>query len=616
MLKEKKMTGLGRVEILPADPVVAGSRSSFELCYTAGATGLKQGGSVRITIPHGFTTPQTDEFYKDGFVSAECSVGDVTLSLEVVSKIYCAYRPELSHSGAFGKNIFVTLDRGELREGDTIHITYGNVSYYGDQPWGPKPPSVPQLSGEHEFTAALDCDGSREAPLTGFYLLPDSPGVAVLPEAVDRLLPVAPSTVGENRSVGVSIIQLDKYLNPVDSADDEFVVSHDGSGETYRAVDGKIELPPVGNSEYTTYNISLKNNKAISGTSNPVRNGKYMGKYNLYWGDIHAHSSFSDGMGTPQSLLAYARDTARLDFSAVTDHDDIGPYLSDEEWEATKRAVAEFDDPGEFTTFLAYEYRSELADMVVYYPGGDGPVMCGKEEQWDSPAKIIGRLRSLGAMIIPHQHFGADWRGLDPDVYRVMEVYSQHGSSEYIGCPRQIPFLTKQLQKNSAGNENATFQEILALGAKLGVTAGSDTHSGRPGLSNWTRVGRTYNGGLTAVFSGEKTRKDIWDALRNRQCYGTTGPRIYLEFSLNGSPMGSELQAGERELAVYCIGTAVLERVEIIKNNRVIGTEGSGSIECAFTLDDSAEQEEDFYYVRVTQADGEMAWSSPIWVRT
>ena len=609
------LKGLGCLEIMTAGPLLAGSRASIALRYTAGPKGLKKGGSLRITIPHGFTTPQVDEFYKEGFVTVGCPKEGVSLAPGVVSKIFCAYRAELGHSGALGKNIFVRLEQGELLEGEIIEITYGDISYYGSESWGPRPPRVPELSGIFEFTAAVDCDGSKAGPVTGYYLLPDSPKLAVLPQRTRRLIALAESNTEEKERVRLKVIQVDRYLNPVQAEAGEFKVEFAGKQHTCHLENGVLELPPLGSSaNYMTYQVSMKTRPRVSGSSNPVKKGNYMGQFNLYWGDIHAHSSFSDGLGTPEDLLAFARDTAGLDFSAVTDHDDIGPYLAESEWAETGKAVSSFNEPGQFVTFLAYEYRSELADMVVYYPSGEGKVMCGKSREWNSPEKLLPKLKSLGAMIIPHQHFGADWRGFDPEIYRVMEIYSQHGSAEYRGCPRQIPFLTRQLQKNSAGNQDATFQEILALGARLGVTAGSDSHSGRPGLSNWTRVTRTYNGGLTAVFAGNKTREEIWKAIYSRHCYATSGPRIYLEFSLNGFPMGSELKAAKRSLKAYCIGAGALARVEVIKNTRAVKIVENPLQECVFTMEDTPERDEDYYYVRVTQRDGEMAWSSPIWV--
>jgi len=616
MLKEKVSSGLGHARIEPEKPVVAGSANSWILTYFTGEKGLKKGGSIRVTIPHGFTSPQIDEFQKDGFVTVDCPGRNVSLSLKLVSKIFCAYEPESGHSGAFGKNLFVLLEQGELLPGERIELIFGNIEYYGGETWGPKPPKAPELSGTHEFTVAVDPDGSRAAPLTGYYLLEKSPLVKVLPDEPERLIPVVPSNVEPGEKITMHLIAVDRYLNPVEQPNGDYLIEGDGEQKRLACHQGKIELTPLKpGREFSAYRVSRVNETRLSGLSNAVKCGKYMDGQNLYWGDIHAHTIYSDGLGTPEELLTFARETTRLDFAAVTDHDDIGPYLSREEWEDTRRVISSFNRPGEFVAFLGYEYRSELADMNVYYPGDHGPLMCGKAAEWDNPCKILPALKKYKAMIIPHQHFGADWRGVDPAVYRVMEIYSQHGNAEYPGCPRQIPYLSKQLQKSSAGNLKATFQEALAMGLKLGVTAGSDSHSGRPGLSNWTRVGRTYNGGLTAVFAGKKTREDIWKALYERHCYGTTGPRIYLEFSLNGHPMGSELQADKRELNIYCIAASAPASIEVIKNNRVFKTIRKSGPECSVSIYDGPEKKEDFYYLRLIQNDGEMAWSSPIWVQ-
>ena len=616
MLKEEIGEDIGYATIEPNRPIIVGSRQTLIIVYYVGKRGIKKDGSIRITIPHAFTTPQIDEFYKDGFTTAECSKKEISLSMHIESRIFCAYRPELSHSGAFGKSVFIQLNNGELIKGDFIKIIYGNTFYYGKENWGPKPPKAPCLSGIYEFTIAVDPDGTRAAPVTGFFLLKKSPSVTIIPGRLKEIIPVAPSNIELGEKIPIYIINVDEYLNPVKCENSIFAVKCDSKIKSYNSRNGILTLDPMYfNKKYTTYIISLLEKKKIFNNTNPIKLGGYMNRENLYWGDIHAHTKYSDGMGTPDEAITYARDIAKLDFTAVTDHDDIGPYLSDKEWEDTKKVIAKYNVPNEFVTFLGYEYRSAFADMNVYYPNNEGILMCGKKKKWNEPSKLIPIVTQKRGMIIPHMHFGADWSGYNPTIYRVMEVYSQHGNAEYIGCPRQIPYLNSQLQKGNEGNINTTFQEILSLGMKMGVTAGSDSHSGRPGLSNWTRVSRTYNGGLTAVFGKEKTRKSIWEALYERHCYATTGPRIYLEFSINGYPMGSELQANKRKLDVYCIGTHFIFRVEVIKNNRIIYIVESTSPKCTFSFNDIPEKKEDFYYIRIIQQDTEMAWSSPIWDR-
>ncbi len=69
------------------------------------------------------------------------------------------------------------------------------------------------------------------------------------------------------------------------------------------------------------------------------------------------------------------------------------------------------------------------------------------------------------------------------------------------------------------------------------------------------------------------------------------------------------------KLKVHAIGTSPIQRVDIIKNNRYVYTVEPGKPESDFTFTDSeAATGEAYYYVRVLQYDGQLAWSSPIWV--
>lgn len=617
MIKEEVRDDLGKATIQPDFPVLVSSRHTIILIYYPGEIGIKEGGSLRITIPHPFPTPQIYEFYKDNFVTVSCSREEVELTMHLELNIFCAYKPEARHSGAFGKSIFVHIKKGNLKKGDFIKLIYGDTSYYGKEPWGPKPPKMPDLSGKYEFTIAADPDGQKSAPLTGYAIMKNSPTLEVIPKERSKIYCNIPSLQdSKKKNVTFNVLFLDKFDNPTSQKSTKLQVKFQDiiNNGSFRSSDFNINFNSINKYFFygsIDYNFKKKTLKSVS---NPVKLGKYLDYYQLYWGDLHTHTIFSDGMGTPEESLIYARDTAGLDFVAITDHDDIGPYLSPTEWEKTKKAINHFYQPGEFVTFLGYEYRSNI-DMNVYYPSTEGKIFCGKDRKFQNPESLNQQVKKHGGMIIPHMHFGADWRGYDSELYRIMEIYSQHGSAEYINCPRQIPYLTGQLQKGNEKNKNATLQEILALGLKMGVVAGSDSHSGRPGFSNWTRVCRTYKGGLTAVFALEKTREAIWDALYKRQCYATTGARIYLEFCINGVPMGSEIQAKKREIYFCIVGTAPFLDITIIKNNKAIFQNISSDFYYENTIKDKKELEEDFFYLRVIQKDGEMAWSSPIWVK-
>ena len=70
------------------------------------------------------------------------------------------------------------------------------------------------------------------------------------------------------------------------------------------------------------------------------------------------------------------------------------------------------------------------------------------------------------------------------------------------------------------------------------------------------------------------------------------------------------------KIRVKIIGTAPIQTVDVIKNNKFIFTQSPGRSEFAFEfVDQDASTGESYYYLRVLQSDGELAWSSPIWVR-
>lgn len=367
MLKEEKLPNTGYMNIDPAGPLCAGSRCTLRLAYYPGEIGIKKGGSIRITIPHGFTTPQTEEFLKDGFVTAECPKDEVSISLEVQSRIYCVYQPKLGHSGAFGKSLFVHLDEGELKKGDSIEITYGNTDYYGQETWGPKPPKTPILSGKYEFTVGIDPDGSGKGPITGYYLLPHSPSITVTPAEKAEIYPLAPSNIDRGKDFSLHLILTDRYLNPIPEEVRKLPVRTKPEGKNFSkkiANDIILEETSERFDKFTYFKVNL--NQGIQGRSNPIKFGNYRGSTNLYWGDLHTHSKYSDGMGTPVEILSYAQNVVGLDFGSVTDHDDIGPYLAPSEWEDIQEKTAKFNQPNKFITFLGYEYRSSLADGYEY----------------------------------------------------------------------------------------------------------------------------------------------------------------------------------------------------------------------------------------------------------
>jgi len=125
-----------------------------------------------------------------------------------------------------------------------------------------------------------------------------------------------------------------------------------------------------------------------------------------------------------------------------------------------------------------------------------------------------------------------------------------------------------------------------------------------------------YKGGIAAVYAEELTRESIWDALWKRRCYGTTGVKLFLDFKINGRTMGEEIRTrdGKLQIEVEASGAGKIKQIDIVKDNKDLYSRRPDKEVSRFSKAVTVEGDS-FFYVRVTQNDRNMAWSSPIWVR-
>jgi hypothetical protein len=126
----------------------------------------------------------------------------------------------------------------------------------------------------------------------------------------------------------------------------------------------------------------------------------------------------------------------------------------------------------------------------------------------------------------------------------------------------------------------------------------------------------TYRCGMTAAVCERLDRRELVQALRDRQTYATTGARILLEFQVNELKMGELGTALTVECRYTVHAVQALREVEILKDGRVLWRAAVDQLDAAGAWRDPDPVEgEHYYYLHVVQGDGEMAWSSPIWVR-
>ncbi|MFH1569893.1 MAG: DUF3604 domain-containing protein [Gemmatimonadota bacterium] len=296
-----------------------------------------------------------------------------------------------------------------------------------------------------------------------------------------------------------------------------------------------------------------------------------MADLRLLWGDLHTHL---EDLDAGDAILRAGRDN--VDFCAVLCY----PFVWErhagfrvestrnrpefaERWQRLRELNRAHCDPGEFTTFLGYEWhgnRTRYGDHNVIYLGEDEPL----DDAWELP-ELFAHLRSRQALALPHHTgYAAGWRGKDWDCHDdelspVMEVFSAHGSSEGVDTPLPMAANGSMAPRVSGG----TYQDALARGLRIGAIASNDG----PGLPGRWGLGRA------AVWAERCTREAIWEALKARRAYAATGDRIELDLRVAGQPMGAVVAAGDAIVAeVEVRGAAPVDRIELVLNGEVADT--------------------------------------------
>ena len=326
----------------------------------------------------------------------------------------------------------------------------------------------------------------------------------------------------------------------------------------------------------------------------------------IFWGDLHTHSSLSyDAICPVDSIYYLAKYTYGLDFILVSDHD-VGSTEAD--WLLAKARANYFNEPGSFVTFIGYEWTGHPGrnggHRVVIFPGYDAPRFNYHSDEYNTVDKLISAVRRQNGIINiahPDAPSNADIDLIQNDVQRGIEFVGYNNRRyEFYGNNRAHPL---QIENNSV-------RDALEKGHLVGAIGGSDTHEGKPG-----------SGGITAVFADTLTREAIFNSIKNRQVYATTGARIRLSFYSENLNMGdvyvfnsNELPLSSPEFYFSIHGTTELSQVQIIRNSEVVYEVNNinSKYHTAGFKDFDYITDNTYYYLRVLQKDGHMAWSSPV----
>ena len=318
--------------------------------------------------------------------------------------------------------------------------------------------------------------------------------------------------------------------------------------------------------------------------ANPLRVVK-QASLRRYWGDLHGQSGETIGMGTAEAYFRYARDAAFID---MVGHQGNDFQITDAFWDELNRLTAEFDEPGRFVCLPGYEWSGNTGmggDRNIFYRREGRPIRRSShilvQGQTSTDAiytadELFRALEGEDAIVIAH--VGGRYADLkyahDGRLERAVEVHSTWGTFEWL------------------------LHDAFEKGFRVGVVCHSDDHKGRPGTTRPGASSFGAIGGLTCYFMPELTRDALFEALRQRRHYGTTGARIFMDLhatfdqpvtGFSDDPLlgpaqricrcsarrwASIIRPGRvpMRLSAEVIGTAPVERVDVMHGTSVAQT--------------------------------------------
>ena len=336
-------------------------------------------------------------------------------------------------------------------------------------------------------------------------------------------------------------------------------------------------------------------------------------KKNLYFGQLHSHTNISDGTGTVDDAYQYAENNAKVDFLAVTDHsnwfdNDTKASLADGSmsvaWNKGLNAADKYNKDGDFVAIYGYEMTWSGST------GGYGHINTfntpGFETRTNSKMDLKNyynalktQKQSMSQLNHPGKTFGdfSDFAYYDAEIDKqvtLIEVGNGEGAIRGSGYFPSYEYYTRALDK----------------GWHVAPTNNQDNHKGKWGNANTAR---------TVVEASDLSRESVYDAIKERRVYATEDENLKISYEVNGNTMGSIIP--QTDLLEFNVNVEDINSGDNIKKISIIGDGGkvvksidninSTTKNWSFTLDKSTSS---YYYVRVDQADSDIAVTSAVWV--
>lgn len=634
------------------DTAVAGSKGSYSVIIKAEKE-IKANTEFKIRFIKGFTDLQPLFATVAGYIKGSMSSPGGRIAIIAVRS---SYDENISFWEMNGQDRIITIvtRNTDMAIGDSIIVSIGEGTNNNARTAAPT-----TANKEHVEIAMGENGSSRNIELTSHR-----PVFEVRPKRAGTVYLFASSVAKVGQEAKLLITTADEYFNVDDKFIGEVELSVNNSQNV--VLPQKVVFTPQdsGKKEIAVFFLAegsyVISGKYLSGnipvvSSNPVRVDN--SRPHIYWGDLHSHGAASrDAIG--RGRYEYARYARALDFMCATDHADHGKTIygiSDREWARQKDEIKANHVPGKFIPFIGYENS-------FLYPNGHYNVIFNvKDENIDDVPMYAMRVvkdvqtiwslaqeQGVDMLTIPHhcgKVFNINLEGSEckncnafggiqynEKYKRLIEIYSYHGLSESYDPDHNLAYYGRSKVSRSFNGPNYA-QDAWAIGEKLGVIASSDDHTGHPG---------SIVNGVVAVFASELDRDTLFQAMKNRHTYGTTGERIWVDFRVNNALMGSTIEIhpeSKPRISLDIMGTDSIDYAEVLKWDFKRGVYENGhpkyeiiaryntnaadpkKLKAEFT--DEGFSDSCLYYLRVKQtniiidfidAKQVWAWTSPVWV--
>lgn len=542
----------GYIELIHSGKHIAGSLSTFKLVYTTGVYGMDDLGGLKILFRYACDQSplQTDDPCGIGYTTASASNG---ASVEITYYRREAERP-------WYKMLRIRIAGRGLDEGEKIIIKMGDNQY-----GSPGMRLQTFVESEFEFRTLVDVFS------TNVFKRIKSPKISITSGKPVNWKAVLPTLRGVNQKFSLKIRGEDKWGNPSDKIEGIF---HLGSNlpinnlpSTLQWEKGKashiindLQLFQI-KDDLTVIKITLLDEQSKKLTiSNPLVIEKDI-KFLHYWGDIHGQSEETIGTNTAWEYFLFARDYGFLD---VTGHQGNDFQITKDLWKKINELSEEFNDPGRFITLIGYEYSANTA------LGGDRNVY------FLNPHQQIHR--SSHALIEDKSDLDTDCRSVtelfealvedNPEYYNSVVVIAHVGGRYADILNYHDGRLETSIEIHSAwGTFEWLLRDAFLKDFRVGIVANGDDHKGRPGAAYPGASKFGSLGGLTCFLIKELSRKEIFEALKRRHHYATTGERIFLEVI---GLLNCEAKIYERDPAVYPTSIDNFQKSKIVQMGDII----------------------------------------------